>query len=331
MRNLMLTTALVAVASTAAIAQTADTALNTETEMMQSGAAVPAFLVSDFTGKNLHTLDSDATRTLNTPQGTDPNMQGRNAMRWESGPVFLGERDMWNDVGTIDDVVVTKDGELRGVLVDVGGFLGFGARTVMVSLDELFFVADEGGAEDIDDFFVVATLSQEELEALPEWDASQLQTGFETRSYGQSHQNDAAMMPEGGQLNTEAAGGPQTGAGTAGTAEGMNQTATPGRTDVPQDYIVLPPEQRTVENLLGANVYGREGENIATVDDLLVGDTGEVTHAIMDVGGFLGLGTHTVALEIDDLDILWNDQNNDVRVQVTMTQAEMESLPQHGG
>lgn len=317
MKKLMLTTALVAVTSMGAIAQTSDQSMSDETEMMQNSGMVPAFLVSDFTGKNLHTLDNEATRDLTTQRGAaNDSTMGNPSMRWQSDSVFLDQRDMWENVGNIDDVVLTKDGELRGVLVDVGGFLGFGARTVLIDIDDLYFVADDSAPEDIDDFVVVATLSQEQLEALPEWDSAQLNTGFEARSYGaeSAHQNDAAMS-------------------TTGTEpmDAENQTAIAGRTEVPDGYVVLDAEARTADRLMDANVYGREGDNIATVEDLVMGDTGEVTHAIMDVGGFLGLGSHTIALEIDDLDILWSDENDDVRVQVTMTQEEMESLPEYEG
>jgi len=324
MRKLMLTTALVAVTSMGAVAQTADQSINAESEMVQNGGMVPAFLVSDFTGKNLHALDTEATRDLQGQRGAaqDGAMANPSA-RWESDSVFIGERDMWDNVGNIDDVVLTKDGELRGVLVDVGGFLGFGARTVLVSIDDLYFVADDSSAEDIDDFFVVATLNQEQLEALPEWDSAQLNAGFEARNYGAApDQNTQAGMSAD---TTEPMD-------TASTDPGVeNQTAAPGRTEVPDGYVVLEADERSADRLMGADVYGREGDSIATVDDLIMGDTGEVTHAVMDVGGFLGLGSHTIALEIDDLDILWSDENDDVRVQVTMTQEEMESLPEYEG
>ncbi|TVQ59626.1 MAG: hypothetical protein EA355_00235, partial [Rhodobacteraceae bacterium] len=57
--------------------------------------------------------------------------------------VFLADRDAWESVGAIDDVVMTQDGDVRGVLLDVGGFLGFGARTVMVDIEDLHFVSED--------------------------------------------------------------------------------------------------------------------------------------------------------------------------------------------
>ncbi|MFN3662921.1 PRC-barrel domain-containing protein [Yoonia sp.] len=312
MKTLMLTTALVAATSMGAFAQTEATAPGAEAEMTQTaGATVPAFLASNFTGMSLYTLDTDETRTLNEARmAQDRNVQERNRMRWDSGATFAGARDSWENVGNIDDVILSQDGELRGVLLDVGGFLGIGARTVMVDLDDLYFVADDTTPEDLNDFFVVATMSRDQLETLPEWDENQLTAGFAERSY-----NDAGVQ--------------------TGTAVGTDQAGQPGMqadgTDQLVGYEPMTTEQLTAERVLGANVYDTAGDNIATVDDLVMGADGEITHAVMDVGGFLGLGSYTVALDVSELDILWSEDNQDVRVQVSMTQEQLETLPEYEG
>lgn len=305
MKKLMLTTALVAATSMGAFAQTEGTAPGADVEMTQTGANVPAFLVSDFTGKSLYTLDTEEARALNETVATD------RSLRWESDATFTAGRDNWDNVGNIDDVVLTQDGELRGVLLDIGGFLGIGARTVMVDLEDLYFVSDETTAEDLDDFSVVATMTREELENLAEWDETQLTTGFESRNY-----NDAAMTPTADPMTAPA----------GDTA--MNDTAAD---DAMDGYAPIPAAELTADRLLGANVYDTTGDNIATVDDLVLGDGGEVTHAVMDVGGFLGLGSYTVALDINDVDVMWNPESDDVRVQVSATQEQLEAMPEYEG
>lgn len=322
MNKLMLTTAIVAVTSMGAVAQTADTG------DAQAAANVPAFLATDFTGKDLYTLDTEEARTLSQQHG-----EAGQAARWQSSDVFTADRDAWENVGNIDDMIVTMDGEIRGILIDVGGFLGIGARSVMVDMSDLYFVSENGDAQDIDDFFVVASMTQEQLEALPEWSEDQLRTGFEQRAYDSAQAEPGATMGADHTTAMEPSEGetaqmqPQDGM----QADDDMTTQADARTDVPAGYQVLSAEERTADRLLGADVYGREGDNIATVDDLVMGDDGSVTHAVMDVGGFLGLGEHTVALEIDDIDILWNDEDGNVRVQLPMTQEEMESLPEYEG
>lgn len=304
MKKLMLTTALVAATSMGAFAQTAETTPSADTEMTQTGATVPAFLVSSFTGKSLYTLDSEETRMLGEAGDTDASV------RWESDEAFTAGRDNWENVGNIDDVVLTQDGELRGVLLDIGGFLGIGARTVMVELDDLYFVSDETTAEDLSDFSVVATISREGLEALPEWDEAQLTNGFATANSG-----DATMAPAADAEMTD------------DTA--MTDDAAMADESAMDGYAPIAEEDLTAERVLGANVYDMNGDNIATVDDLVLGADGEITQAVMDVGGFLGLATYTVALDIDDLDIMWNAEDEDVRVQVAMTAEELEALPEY--
>jgi len=310
MNKLMLTTAIVAVTSMGAVAQTSDTTMNGDAAAMtESGQFIPAFLSSDFTGKNLYTLDTEQTRTLTQDRAAeDTSAWDRTSMRWESSDAFVSERDTWENVGDIQDIVMTKDGEVRGVLIDVGGFLGLGARTVMVDISDLYFVADETAPEDLSDFFVVAAMSQDQLEALPEWDEEQLTIGYEAQVYDDASAGQNMGMQGQGDAMTE-------------------QTATPAM----DGYSEMPEQDRTAENLLGADVYGGEGDNIATVDDVVMADDGTMTHLVMDVGGFLGLGSHTIALEVGDVDILWSDADGDVRVDVSMTQEQLESLPEYEG
>lgn len=321
MKNLMLTTAIVAVTSLGSVMTPA---MAQDTQTTQATSNVPAFLASNFTGKNLYTLDTEATREL-TDMRTheDQSTWDRVSMRWESSDLFAGARSDWENVGTIDDVILTQDGEIRGVLVDVGGFLGFGARTVMIDIEQLYFVVDDENPENLDDFFVVAALSGEHLEALPEWDEDQLSLGFEFRNYESASMNADVGMDDRSDMAMQ-----DTQAEPSGHE---NQTVAAARTEVPDGFEVMEAEQRTADRLLDADVYGREGEQIATVSDLVIGSTGDVTHAVMDVGGFLGMGSHTVALELDHIDILWSDEDGEVRVQLPMTEEELESLPEYEG
>lgn len=298
MKKLMMTTALVAMTSMGAVAQTAN-APTTSTGTPAATQNVPAFVASDFTGKNLFAFDSEEAREIAADRA-----DGNNAARWENSDLFNENRDAWEDVGNIEDIVMTNDGDIRGVLIDVGGFLGLGARTVMVDFEQLNFVADETTTEDLGDFVVVATLSRAELEELPEWDDEQLEQGYAQR--------DASMM--------------NNGANTNANADGMTTAA-----EAPEGYADMPTEERTAERLIGADVTSTQNEEIAQIDDLVLDSEGVVTEVIMDVGGFLGIDTHTVAIDIDDVDVLWNDEDGDVMVRVAMTEEELRALPAYEG
>lgn len=299
MKKLMMTTALVAMTSMGAVAQTTN-APATGNETPAASQTVPAFVVSNFSGKNLYAFDNEEAREIAEDQAA-----GNDAARWENSEMFNENRDAWEDVGSISDVVMTNDGDVRGILIDVGGFLGLGARTVMVDFEQLNFVADENAAEDLSDFVIVATLSREELEELPEWDEAQLEQGYEARSTGATAPMDDDAQMENGETETMS---------TATTTEG---------------YSDMPEQERTAERLIGADVISAEGEEIAQVEDLVLDNDGAASHVIMDVGGFLGMGTHTVAIDIDDVDMLWNDEEEDAMVRVSLTEDELRELPAH--
>ena len=74
----------------------------------------------------------------------------------------------WDSIGEIDDLVISETGEVKAVLVDVGGFLGMGEKTVSVSMDQLRMIRD-GDSED--DYFIVFTADRAALENAPafEW------------------------------------------------------------------------------------------------------------------------------------------------------------------
>ena len=50
--------------------------------------------------------------------------------------------------------------------------------------------------------------------------------------------------------------------------------------------------------LIGATVYNDKGAKIGKVGDLIIKPDGTVSYAIIDVGGFLGIGVHQVAIPV---------------------------------
>ncbi len=53
--------------------------------------------------------------------------------------------------------------------------------------------------------------------------------------------------------------------------------------------------------LVGLNVYNAKNEKIGDINDLIIDAKGAVTHAIVGVGGFLGMGEKNVAIEFSSL------------------------------
>jgi sporulation protein YlmC with PRC-barrel domain len=60
-------------------------------------------------------------------------------------------------------------------------------------------------------------------------------------------------------------------------------------------------EGRRSSQIAGTTVYNDRDERIGTVDDLIVGQDGRISEAVLSVGGFLGLGVKLVAVPYNQL------------------------------
>lgn len=69
-------------------------------------------------------------------------------------------------IAEVADLVLSPEGAVTDVVLDVGGFLGIGAKTVALPMDRLTVAQTEGGA-----VRVWVDMTKEELEALPEYKA----------------------------------------------------------------------------------------------------------------------------------------------------------------
>ncbi|MFW2589600.1 PRC-barrel domain-containing protein [Sagittula sp. SSi028] len=79
---------------------------------------------------------------------------------WEMGQAYDSVGENWNDIGEIEDIVLSEDGKMIGIVAEVGGFLDIGDKHVMIEMQDVNLVA-------VDDksYAFVTRLSEEELEA----------------------------------------------------------------------------------------------------------------------------------------------------------------------
>ena len=79
-------------------------------------------------------------------------------------------------------------------------------------------------------------------------------------------------------------------------AQGMPQTVELAKVDVQK----LAAGYRA-SKVIGSNVVNEENEVIGKIDDLLVSLDGKEPYAVLSIGGFLGMGTHLVAVPYETL------------------------------
>jgi hypothetical protein len=134
----------------------------------------------------------DTSPATGTPDATaigtqDPTMPATDPTSGTGGQMdgnFLGDADrtaltaddlMGTDVhdmsdervGSITDIVLTADGQVSDVIIDVGGFLGLGARSVAIAFDDLQFAREEGAMTT--SLRAVTQLTADQIENMPEW------------------------------------------------------------------------------------------------------------------------------------------------------------------
>lgn len=70
-----------------------------------------------------------------------------------------------DSISSISDLVIAGDGQITDVILDIGGFLGIGARSVAISYDELEIFGNAEGSE----YRIYFLETKEQLEARPEY------------------------------------------------------------------------------------------------------------------------------------------------------------------
>lgn len=99
-----------------------------------------------------------------------------------------------------------------------------------------------------------------------------------------------------------------------------------------EGYQSVDPVELTADNLTGARVYDANDEDIGEVDELLLNSEGNsIDQVVVDVGGFLGLGEHAVAVTVEELHIMRAEDGSELRVYMDATQEELEAQPEYEG
>ncbi|WP_083553918.1 PRC-barrel domain-containing protein [Paracoccus sp. SM22M-07] len=92
--------------------------------------------------------------------------EGYDESSWNQTRSYGAVEAGWEDIGEIDDILMSRDGRMVGLAVETGGWLDIGDDTVVVSLEDVRIVSENATHS------VVTRMSQEQLEAKPELDDS---------------------------------------------------------------------------------------------------------------------------------------------------------------
>ena len=83
----------------------------------------------------------------------------------------------------------------------------------------------------------------------------------------------------------------------------------------------------SLASILGKNVVGPKGEDLGRVVDVLADEKGRVRVAIIDFGGFLGVGTRRIA--VDWRLLRFNPDSRDKPLMLGVTRGKLQSAPEY--
>jgi sporulation protein YlmC with PRC-barrel domain len=118
-------------------------------------------------------------------------------------------------------------------------------------------------------------------------------------------------------------------ADTTAPATTTAPSAAAPATAVPEGQQQLPESHILGSDLIGASVTNANGDSIGKTSDVLVDKSNKTVDAVViDVGGFLGIGSKSVAIPLDKLTI---GARPDEGVKTAMTKEQLEALPAFEG
>jgi hypothetical protein len=111
---------------------------------------------------------------------------------------------------------------------------------------------------------------------------------------------------------------------TAPTSDILRQGPTAG-SSVPPSAEILDP--LTVQTVLGNEVRSVADENMGRIVDIIVDRFGQVRAAVIDFGGFLGVGSRKIAVDWSILRFGSGEKSD--RIVVDLTRAQVKAAPEY--
>jgi hypothetical protein len=146
-RILLVSTAVVSMASLPALAQQAEPAQPTVPTTGAAPAEAPASAAEP---------SADAPAPVPVPEQEEHQVRAQSLLGVD---VSNGE----DTIGEVSDLVVTEDGQVEAIVVGVGGFLGIAQKNVALDWDSIKLTEQDGSR------IILIAATREQLEGMPEY------------------------------------------------------------------------------------------------------------------------------------------------------------------
>ena len=99
------------------------------------------------------------------------------------------------------------------------------------------------------------------------------------------------------------------------------------------NFIHVQSDDMLTSNVVGLDVFNGQNNDIGKIQDLVFDKSDKVVGYILSVGGFLGMGTHYVAVDPGSVSIKYDPSNKVWRASMNATKNQLKSAPEfkYGG
>jgi sporulation protein YlmC with PRC-barrel domain len=99
------------------------------------------------------------------------------------------------------------------------------------------------------------------------------------------------------------------------------------------DFVQVKNDDMLSSNVVGLDIYNKDNNNIGKIQDVVFDKSNKIVGFILSVGGFLGMGTHYVAVDPGALSITYDTGNKTWRASMNATKDQLKAAPEfkYGG
>lgn len=232
--------------------------------------------------------------------------------------VYNGTGDDAQNIGSVNDIVLTNEGKAESLVIGVGGFLGLGAKNVTYDFGKAQWAEKNG------DRWLVAQTTKEELQAQPDFNRKAYDPAPATTASNEPAATAPAAAPSDATAPAVAPADKTAEAPAASTpdasAPDQTQTAAIDKSTLTE----MPVGEIRADDLKGTTVYGANDAKVGEIGDVVLAPDRKTDAVIVDVGGFLGIGEKEVAVGMDNLKFM-TDKDGRKYLYTTFTKEQLEA------
>jgi hypothetical protein len=103
--------------------------------------------------------------------------------------------------------------------------------------------------------------------------------------------------------------------------------------DAGPSFITVQSNDMLSSNVVGLDIYNSQNSDIGKIQDIAFDSSKQVTGYILSVGGFLGMGTHYVAVNPGSIMVAYDAQNKTWKATMNATKDQLKTAPEfkYGG